>query len=137
MTLCGPEDRAFFRERYGRTRSEAARRVERLVLGHDVGLNGYTTVDQARRLRQSLDLSSASRLLDVGSGRGWPGVFLGWASECQVVLSDIPVAALRQAQQYAEGRSVSGLVRTVCADGRSLPFCSECFDAVVHADVLC
>jgi hypothetical protein len=38
-----PDSPEFFRERYGRPRLEGARQVDRSVLGHDAGLNGYTT----------------------------------------------------------------------------------------------
>ncbi len=137
MIQHGPEDRDVFREQYERTRSEAGRQVERLVLGHEVGLNGYTTVDQAQRLSECLNLSPDSVLLDLGAGRGWPGTYLGWSTQCRVVLSDIPVEALKQARTYAEGRGISRLVSCVCAEGMTLPFDHDCFDGVVHADVFC
>ena len=108
-----------------------------MVFGHEVGLNGFTTVDQAQRLTESLDLVPDSRLLDLGAGRGWPGIHIAWSSQCRVVLSDIPLEALRQAPHYAEHRGVTRLISAVCADGAALPFASACFDALVHTDVLC
>lgn len=137
MNPDGSDSRDFFGERYGQQRSDAARRVEQRVLGQEVGLQGYTTVDQARRLGRALGLTSTSRLLDVGSGRGWPGAFIAGTSSCRAILADIPPSALEQGRRYAEERGVSDRVRAVCADGRTLPFSPECFDAVVHADVLC
>lgn len=129
--------RSEFLERYGRQRSEAAREVERIVLGHDVGLNGYTTLPQADGLVDVLVLSSSSTVLDLGSGRGWPGLHLATAVGCRVVVTDRPIAALRQARVSALRREVSRRVDTVAAEGSALPFGPACFDAVVHADVLC
>ena len=40
-------DREFFVGRYGRLQSDPARQVEREVFGHEVGLNGFTTIKQA------------------------------------------------------------------------------------------
>ena len=131
------ETREFFRARYGRERSEAARTVERVVLGHEVGLNGYTTLSEADRLVECLELSPDSLLLDVGAGCGWPGTHIAESSRCRVVLSDIPVEALRQARRHARRRGVSNRVRVVCAEGAALPFVARSVDAVVHADVLC
>ena len=90
MTETRSEDASFFRERYGRERSEASLKVERSVFGGEVGANGYTTVAQAHRLSESLGLGRDSLLLDLGSGRGWPGTFLAELSGCRVVLADIP-----------------------------------------------
>ena len=66
------EDAAFFRERYAQERGSAVRDVEVAVLGADVGLNGYTTPEQARALSQALGVGPGYLLLDLGSGRGWP-----------------------------------------------------------------
>ena len=137
MTRDARENREFFEERYGRTISGAARRLEKSVFGHEVGLNGFTTVSQAERLSDLLDLGIESVLLDVGAGRGWPGIHIAWSSQCQAVLCDIPVEALRQVPHYAEVRGVPTLVSTVCADGAALPFAPSSFDALVHTDVLC
>lgn len=128
---------AFFQTRYDPRRAVADRRVERRALGRAEGVNGYTTVDEARRLGDLLELAPGSRLLDVGAGRGWPGTYLARTCGCAAVLTDLPVDALCQGRQVAEERGVAGRVGTVCAEGGRLPFRAGVFDAVVHADVLC
>ena len=131
------EDKEFFRERYGRTRQEASREVERSVLGHDVGVNGYTTVAEAGALVEHLGLSPTSLLLDLGSGRGWPGSYLSRLGGCRVVLTDIPLEALRADREYVETREVGARARIVAAEGGALPFAPDLFDAISHADVFC
>ena len=125
------------RERYSRPQSNAAREVERAVLGHEVGLNGYTTVEQAQALCDLLRLNPDTAVLDLGTGRGWPGTHLVRASGCRLVASDLPMEALIEAKHNFEKREPDRVARMLLADGRQLPFRSECFDVVVHADVFC
>jgi hypothetical protein len=68
--------RALFKERYGNRPSRTARQVEQRVIGGDWGANGYTTMAQADTLASGLGLSAGDRLLDLGTGRGWPGLYL-------------------------------------------------------------
>ncbi len=133
----GPDDRGRFLEKYARPRSEAARQVERAVLGREVGLSGYTTIEQAQTLNDQLSLLPGGRLLDVGAGRGWPGSYLAQSSGCHLVASDVPLDALRAAGDFLQRGAPRGKADAVSADGRALPFRPTCFDAVVHADVFC
>ena len=84
------EDLAYIAERYSPARSQVARQVERVALGHDVGLNGYTTVEQAQVLSDYLRLPSGDCLLDLGAGRGWPGSHIAQTNQCCLVSSDVP-----------------------------------------------
>lgn len=124
-----------FRETYGRL-SKAPLAIEREVFGANVGANGYTTIAQADDLANRLGLRSGMRLLDVGAGRGWPGLHLAKKSGCEVVASDVPSAAVRGAVALARRRRVLRRCCFVLADGARLPFRPRTFDAVVHTDVL-
>jgi len=128
---------ATFRERYGRPASDATRELERLVIGGDFGANGYTTVEQAELLAQRLDLRAGDRLLDVGSGRGWPGLYLAKVTGSSVVLTDIPEEGLATARRRAAVEGVAERSQAVVSSARRLPFKIESFEAVVHTDVLC
>jgi hypothetical protein len=50
--------------------------VERMVIGSDFGADGYTTVGQADELARRLELRPGLQLLDLGCGRGRPGLYL-------------------------------------------------------------
>jgi ubiquinone/menaquinone biosynthesis C-methylase UbiE len=128
---------ATFRERYGRPASDTTRELERLVIGGDFGANGYTTVEQAELLAQRLDLRDGDRLLDVGSGRGWPGLYLAKITGCSVVLTDIPEEGLAAARRRAVVEGLAERSPAVASSARCLPFKAQSFDAVVHTDVLC
>jgi ubiquinone/menaquinone biosynthesis C-methylase UbiE len=131
------EAAATFRERYGRPVSDVTRELERLVIGGDFGANGYTTREQADLLAERLDLGAGHRLLDVGSGRGWPGLYLAKVTGCSVVLTDIPEEGLATARRRAVVEGLAERSQAVASSARRLPFRSESFDSVVHTDVLC
>lgn len=131
------EDRRIFHEKYSRRRSEAARKVERAVFGHDVGLDGFTTVEQAESLCRYLSLGRGDVLLDVGAGRGWPGTHLAGSSGCRLVSTDTPWIALAEARTRIARRGLTQGSGAIAADGQQLPFRSASFEAVSHADVFC
>jgi SAM-dependent methyltransferase len=126
-----------FRGRYGEDRTEVVLGIERAVIGGDWGANGYTTMAQADLLGDALGLAPGVRLLDLGAGRGWPGLYLAVRTGCDVVLSDVPVEGLRLALGRADAERAHGRVAAVASSARALPFRQRVFDAVVHTDVLC
>lgn len=128
---------ARFRDQYAQHRGEVARRAERSVLGHEVGLNGFTTVAEAEALSDVLHIKPGGRLLEVGCGHGWPGFHVAQRHACNLIGSDVPLDALREAQANVGARRLGGHSVFVAADGRALPFRSASFDATVHADTFC
>ena len=92
---------------------------------------------QADTLAGKLRLSAGDRLLDLGSGRGWPGLYLAASSGCQVVPSDLPLEGLRVAAARAAAEGLAARAAMVVAAASGLPFGAGSFDAIVHTDVLC
>jgi methylase of polypeptide subunit release factors len=129
--------RAHFEERYGIRGNEAAALVEERVIGAVWGANGYTTLAQADELQDQLELTPASRLLEVGTGRGWPALYLAKRSGCSIVGTDLPLAALRKARARAEREGLADRSAMIVASGATLPFPPRTYDAIVHTDVLC
>ena len=126
-----------YRKRYGLGVSEAARQVERIVIGGDWGANGYTTMAQADSLADHMGLAPGKRLLDVGSGRGWPGLYLCATKGCDAVLTDVPEEGLRSTVERIEREGLDSRCWVTLADGSDQPFRRGAFDAVCHSDVLC
>ena len=126
--------RALFDQRYGAALPPIACQIEQQVIGGDWGANGYTTMDQADTLAHELHLSATDRLLDLGTGRGWPGLYLATRTGCQVVLTDLPLEGLRVA---ANREGLAARTAVVAAAASALPFQAGSFDAVIHTDVLC
>ena len=128
---------ALFQERYRNTPSLLARQIEQRVIGGDWGANGYTTMAQADALAGGLGLSAGERLLDLGTGRGWPGLYLAARTGCRVVLADLPLEGLRVAADRAAAEGLAARTGVVVAAASGLPFRAGSFDAVIHTDVLC
>lgn len=126
-----------FSARYQVPATGTVDRIERDVIGAVWGANGYTTRDQADELGARLGLSPADRGLDLGAGRGWPGLYLADRFGCTVVCSDLPLDGLVSARATASRRGLAGRTPVVTASARDLPFRPGSFDAVVHTDVLC
>ena len=107
------------------------------VLGADYGSTGYTTRAQADELAGHLGLGPGVRLADIGSGSGWPGLYLAQQTGCHVVGTDLPVDGLHRARTRSIADGLAGRASYAVATGRSQPFRPGAFDAVVHTDVLC
>ena len=118
-------------------RSAAMRDLERSICGCAYGSTSWTTRQEAERIAGLLELRPAAKLLDVGAGTGWPGLYLATLTGCDVVIADLPLAALRIALERAAADSLSQRCDVVAADGVALPFKDASFDALTHSDVLC
>jgi len=125
-----------FTDRYSLGASSALNDVEKEAIGAVVGANGYTTVAQAEQLLEVLRLKAGSWLLDIGAGRGWPGLYLSERSECSAVVTDIPRPAIAAARSRAEDLGLASRCHFALASGSPLPFVDASFDAVVHTDTL-
>ena len=125
-----------FQNRYSLPVTDAALAVEREVIGANVGANGYTTVAQANALIPELRLRPGTLLLDVGAGRGWPGLYLARKTGCDVVLADVPAPGLATALARADEAGISNHAYPVRAAAEHLPFRARTFDAIVHTDTL-
>jgi 2-polyprenyl-3-methyl-5-hydroxy-6-metoxy-1,4-benzoquinol methylase len=129
--------RALFDQRYGAALPPVAHQIEQRVIGGDWGANGFTTMAQADTLAHELHLSAGDRLLDLGTGRGWPGLYLAARTGCAVVLTDLPLEGLRVAANRATREGLAARTAVVAAAASALPFQARSFDAVIHTDVLC
>jgi 2-polyprenyl-3-methyl-5-hydroxy-6-metoxy-1,4-benzoquinol methylase len=129
--------RALFQERYGNCTSPTTCEIERRVIGGDWGANGFTTMAQADTLARQLHLSAGDRLLDLGSGRGWPGLYLAAQTGCRVVLTDLPLEGLLVAADRAASEGLAARTGVVAAAASGLPFRAGSFDVIIHTDVLC
>ncbi len=121
---------------YDRPQTQADLAVEREVFGASEGICGYTTVAQADALATRLTLGPGMRLLDIGAGRGWPGLYLARTTGCQTVLIDLPLSALREGMQRAHRHRLQECSTFLTASGTHPPFGAKAFNAIVHTDVL-
>lgn len=126
-----------FADSYELSSLPAMRRVEQAVLGCDFGGTSWTTSRQADRVAGSLALGPGRRLLEIGAGSGWPGLYFAASTGCHVTLLDLPENALAKATSRAEDEGIADRVVAVSASAAAMPFDEETFDVVSHSDVLC
>ncbi len=107
------------------------------LCGCDYQVKGYTTRDEAHQMAMLLGLQPGSRLLDVGAGAGWPGLYFAKETGCDAVLVDLPLSGLQAATERAAHDRISDRSRVTVADGSRMPFRDGSFDAVSHSEVLC
>jgi ubiquinone/menaquinone biosynthesis C-methylase UbiE len=126
-----------FDDLYQLVQAPIMREIERSVCGCDYGGTSWTTRREAEQVGELLGLAPGRRLLEVGAGSGWPGLYLARTTGCDVALVDMPLAGLRIAAERAAADGLPGACWIVLADGAALPFGNGTFDAVSHSDVLC
>ncbi len=115
----------------------AMRALEQGVLGCDYGGTSWTTRVQADEIPSRLQLHEDTRLLEIGAGTGWPGVYTAGQSGCDLTMLDLPVSSLKQANVRAASDGLEDTSNAVAGSGAQLPFLDATFDAIQHSDVLC
>src|SRR5262249_48249286 len=103
--------------RYPLGQSKIMLEIERKVCGCDYGGTSWATRHEVDEIGKMLELAPRRRLLDIGAGTGWPGLYWARMTGCDTVLTDIPPVALRIAAARAVADAVSGNCRTVAAEG--------------------
>lgn len=112
-------------------------RIERAVCGCDYGGVSWATREEIDGVSDMLALRPGQRLMDLGAGSGWPGIYLAKQSGCDITLVDLPAEGLAIAAARAKEDQLAGICRVAVADGRALPYADKSFDAITHSDVLC
>ncbi len=129
------ESRTFFDDRFSHVSSDVLLEIEEEVFGTDYGATSWSTIDQIGVFIAEMELKKGDRLLDIGSGSGWPALHIAEQTGCETVLCDYPLTGLLVAKKRAGEDGMNAV--TVQADGAALPFADATVDAVSHSDVLC
>lgn len=124
-----------FNQRYTVVEHPAMRRAELQVIGCDYGATSFTTREQADQLARRLDLGPGDVLLDIGSGAGWPGLYLSLTTGCRAILTDLSHEGVQVAMRRIRHEGLDTPAITTSA--QRLPFPDLVFDVVTHSDVLC
>ena len=123
---------------YGNPDADAYREIRTETYGQDFGQTSWMTAEEFQAIPQLLALSSASRVLELGSGAGGCALQLAGALKCRVIGLDVNAEGVRQANQRAKEQGLEALVRFEQADAsQRLPFEDNSFDAAYSNDAVC
>jgi SAM-dependent methyltransferase len=123
---------------YGNYATDIYRQVRIATYGEDLGQTSWVTNEESRAIPQALELTAASRVLEIGCGSGRYALQIAAIIGCTVVGIDINEAGIRNANSLAAARNLSGRVSfRQCDVANALPFPDAAFDAVFANDVLC
>jgi SAM-dependent methyltransferase len=123
---------------YGNPNEDAYREIRTETYGNDYGQTSWMTSEEFHEIPRLLALTSASTVLEIGSGAGGCALHLAGALSCRVVGLDVNAEGVRQANQVAKDQRLDGLVRFEKADaGHRLPFDDHSFDAAYSNDAMC
>src|SRR4029450_4058207 len=117
--------------------NDAEAAVRRETYGEDLGQSSWMTAPEWLGFADKLGVGASSNVLEVGSGSGGPGVYLGVQRGCRLTGVDLNEHGVRNATALAEARGVADRVRFQTVDAsRPLPFPDASFDAVMSNDAM-
>jgi SAM-dependent methyltransferase len=136
VSLPEPEIRSYD-DFYGEFDSPLMRRLRHEAYGEDIGQHSWVSVEELEEDIPRLQLSRASRLLDLGCGPGGPLTFVTSRVRCQSTGMDVSANAIAAGKTRAAALGIAELVTLFVEDlNQPIPFDHGSFDAVMSLDVV-
>jgi len=95
---------------YGNYDADVYRQVRLETYGVDFGQTSWVTNEESRAIPQALQLTPASRVLEIGCGSGGYALQVAAVAGCSIVGVDINDAGVRNANTLARGRHLADRV---------------------------
>ena len=111
--------------------------VSREAYGKNIGQHSWVTAEDLDKDSARLQLSTSSRLLDLGCGPGGPLTYVVGLVGCHGIGTDASGAAIAAAQARASALGLNELCSFQTTDSNQpMPFATRSFDAVMSLDVI-
>src|SRR6202789_2699076 len=108
---------------YGNYAADVYRQVRLATYGEDLGQTSWVTNEESRAIPQALQLTPASRVLEIGCGSGGYALQVAAVAGCSIVGVDINDAGVRNANTLARDRNLADRVSFEQGDvSKTLPF---------------
>jgi SAM-dependent methyltransferase len=131
-----PEDRSYD-DFYDDFDSPLMKHLRLEAYGKDIGQHSWVTSEELEESIPRLQLSRASRFLDLGCGPGGPLAFIIGRVGCQGSGLDLSAKATAAARARAASLGLGELITLQEADlNEPIPFASGSFDAVMSLDAI-
>lgn len=118
------------------TFSSAARRWGEAAFDEYEGQTSHTLTSHVDMLVEAADITSASRVLELGSGTGGFGCYVAGRTGCNLCGVDWSQVGVRLANKRASARGLASKVRFLLADFRNLTLPNNSYDVVFAIDAL-
>lgn len=124
----------------GSPRSQTLRRIFAEAYGDDYAREAdpmsFISLSDLERMAELLDLDQGKLLVDLGCGRGGPGLWIARRTGARLVGVDLSAQAVQQAGKRAADFGLEGRARFVVGDFSATGLPSAAHDAVVCVDAL-
>jgi SAM-dependent methyltransferase len=122
---------------YREFNSPMSHRLRQEAYGTDIGQHSWVTAEELEANISRLELTGASRVLDLGCGPGGPLTFLLCRVGCHGSGADLSAQAIAAGRARAASLRIEDLITFHETDlNAPLPFASGSFDAVMSLDVI-
>jgi len=136
VNLPDPEIRGYD-DFYGEFDSPLMQRLRQEAYGQDIGQHSWVTAEELEEDIPRLQLSRASRLLDLGCGPCGPLTFVTSRLRCKSTGMDVSANAIAAGKARAAAMGIAELVTLFVGDlNQPIQFDNGSFDAVMSLDVV-
>jgi ubiquinone/menaquinone biosynthesis C-methylase UbiE len=133
-----PDSVDLYNASYGNSAEATYCAVRRDTYGVDFGQTSWATTEEWATLPELLQLTAASRVVELGCGSGGCAVHLAETVGCHVMGLDVNAEGIRAATDRSLSRHQSERARFELTDaGRPLPMAGATFDAAYANDAMC
>jgi ubiquinone/menaquinone biosynthesis C-methylase UbiE len=125
---------------FKKERSESFRDIFREVYGddypEDANPDSFVTVTDLRIIAKNLNVGPENTFIDLGCGRGGPGLWIARETGANYAGIDFSENAIKQAKQRSEVFKIKGTCTFQLGDMQSLNFPDNSFDGASSIDVI-
>ena len=132
--------KALFEQLFKKERSESYRDIFREVYGDDypeeLNPDSFVTMTDLRTIAKNLKIGPGKSFIDLGCGRGGPGLWITRETGANYIGIDLSENAIKQAQHRSADFKIKGTSKFQVGNMYSLNFPENSFDGAISIDVI-
>jgi ubiquinone/menaquinone biosynthesis C-methylase UbiE len=129
-----------FEQMYKNEKSDSFRNIFREVYGDDypeeVNPDGFVTITDLENIINNIKVGPGDRFIDLGCGRGGPGLWIAKKTQADYVGIDLSENAIRKAKQRLKEFEISFNAEFKAGNICALDFLDNSFEGAISIDVL-
>lgn len=125
---------------FKKERSESFRDIFREVYGDDypeeANPDSFVTITDLRTIAKNLKIGPGKTFIDLGCGRGGPGLWIARETGANYIGIDLSENAIKEAQHRSVNFKIKGIAKFQVGNMHSLNFSENSFDGAISIDVI-